>query len=96
LNERRLNERRLTGLWRATLRERVARRCGDPRERFAGYGHLFGEWVDGRSVPPDVEDGIAAYLGAAARVGRARGTAIGVLLGAGGALLAVLAIWLLS
>lgn len=83
-------------LWRATLSERVALRCGDPQERFASYGHLFGEWIDGRAGPPDVEDGIGEYLGAAARVGRARGTEIGVLLGLGGALLAVLAVWVLS
>jgi hypothetical protein len=83
--------------WRATLGDRVARRCGDPQERFGAYGHLFGEWIDhGGPDAAGVEAGIRDYLAAAARVGRARGTALGVLLGAGGALLAVLAVRVLS
>jgi hypothetical protein len=81
--------------WRVALRERVTRRCGDPRETFAAYGHLFGEWIDrGRSAA--VEAGIAGYLGTAARVGRWHGTVAGVLLGAGGGLLAVLVVRVLS
>jgi hypothetical protein len=72
--------------WRAALRRRVVRECGEPSEQFVRYGHTFGDWIDavpGHRGPAEVEAGVAGYLGAAARVGRRWGTAAGAVLGAG-------------
>jgi hypothetical protein len=91
----------VNGSWRTVLRHRVAQRCGDPGERFAGYGHRFGDWIDSRPGPGqtaflEVEAGVAGYLRAAAQTGRRWGTIAGLLLGAAAATVTFLVVWLFS
>lgn len=79
----------------------MLRRCGDPQERLSTHGHLFGEWIDhgasDRATPVNtVEAEIGEYLASAARVGKARGSLVGVLIGTVGALIAVLIMWMVS
>jgi hypothetical protein len=87
--------------WRGAFEHRVARRCGEPGERFARHGHTFGDWIDaapgaGQPAFAEVETGVAGYLGAAARVGRHWGTAVGAVLGGGAAALSFLLVRLVA
>jgi hypothetical protein len=78
----------------ASLRQRVVRECG-PGNKFAALGYLFGEWVRHEHAPSATVEGVAPYLAAylaqAERIGRRRGTLVGLTLG-----LAVLAIVIMT
>jgi hypothetical protein len=89
------------GSWREALQRQVARRCGEPDEHFARYGHTFGDWIDaapGAGQPEfvEVEAGVAGYLGVAARTGRRWGTVAGAALGGGAGVLSFVIVWLVA
>lgn len=85
--------------WRAALRRRVARQCGEPDLEFARYGHTFGDWLDatpdaGQPAFVEVEAGVAGYLRVAARTGGRWGATAGLVVGGGAAAVSFLLVWL--